>query len=111
MSTNKQRQELEDKIKVHYPELNPFALRTLLDLYFSEDGKVALDNIVKQDLKQQRKKKKATEKTPPPTEYITNVEVRPWDASGFEERIAEAREQVFKVIPENKSTVDVEETA
>lgn len=101
---NKQRTEMENNIMRDYPEINPFALRNLLDLYFSEDGKLALDNIVKETIKKERKHK-PTEKKPTVTEYISNIEVRKWEETDFEKRIAEAKEGVFKIIsPEEVET-------
>lgn len=98
MSNPKAREEMEARIVADYPELNPFVLRNLMDLYFSEDGKVALDNIVKEQVKREKKKPHVINKTSPPTEIITNVEVRRWEDSGLEERIAEERSKVFQII-------------
>lgn len=94
---NKQRTDMENNIMRDYPEINPFALRNLLDLYFSEDGKVALDNIVKETIKKERKQK-PTEKKATPKEFITNVEVRKWEDTDFEKRIAESKGEVFQII-------------
>lgn len=94
---NKQRTEMENNIMRDYPEINPFALRNLLDLYFSEDGKIALDGIVKETIKKERKQK-PTEKKPTPKEIITNVEVRKWEETDFEERIERAKGEVFQII-------------
>lgn len=93
---NKQREEMEANIIKDYPEMNPFVLRNLLDIYFSEDGKTRLDSIVKEQIKQDRKSK--PEKRPPPTEIITNVEVRPWETSGLPERIEEEKAKIFQII-------------
>jgi hypothetical protein len=97
---------MENNIMHDFPELNPFVLRNLLDLYFSEDGKVALDNIVKDQIKKERKKPNSVVKKPPPTEIITNVEVRKWEETDFEKRIEDAKSQVFKIIsPDDVETV------
>jgi len=102
----KQRDEMETKIMVDYPEINPFVLRNLLDLYFSEDGKVTLDNIVKDNIKRERKSKSVVKKEPV-KEIITNIEVRRWEDTDFEGRINKAKGEVFKII----STEEVEPVA
>jgi hypothetical protein len=99
MSINKQREEMESKIIRDYPDLNPFALRNLLDIYFAEDGKTRLDSIVKEQIKKDKKTK--TEKQPTSTEIITNVEVRSWETSGYPERIAEEKAKVFQIISQD----------
>ena len=105
MSNPKAREEMEVKIMKDYPELNPFALRNLLDLYFSEDGKTALDSIVKDQIKKERKKPHVPVKNPREKEIVTTMEVRKWEETDFEARINEAKEQVFKIIsPEEVET-------
>lgn len=93
----KQRNEMEQKIMADYPEINPFILRNLLDLYYSEDGKVVLDNLVKETIRRERKMKPAPKKQSP-NEIITNVEVRKWEETDFEERIEKAKGEVFQII-------------
>jgi len=93
----KARQEMEANIQRDYPELNPFILRNLMDIYFAEDGKSRLDAIVKNAVKKERKNPKQA-KQPPPTEYITNIEVRKWEDTDFDARIKVAKDSVFKII-------------
>lgn len=97
MSANPKRTEMENNIMRDYPEVNPFALRNLLDLYFSEDGKTALDTIVKDTIKKERKQKPQAKKETP-REIITTMEVRKWEETDFEERINKARGEVFQII-------------
>jgi len=55
--TAKQRQEYEQHIRADKPEINPWILKNLLDLYCSEGGKETLQALVKEDMKQTRKGK------------------------------------------------------
>ena len=98
MSAQKQREEMERNIMRDYPDLNPFALRNLLDIYFAEDGKTRLDSIVKDQLKQDKKRKTPEIKKPMPNEIITSIEVRPWETSGLPERIEAEKDKVFKIL-------------
>lgn len=93
------REEMEAAIVKDFPEINPFILKNLLDVYFAEGGKVALDAIVKEQIRRDRKnpaKKPAAPTTP--AEIITNVEVRRWEDTDYEQRIEEAKASVFKII-------------
>lgn len=88
----KQREEWEKEIKKDYPNINSWILKILLDTYCAENGKVTLDNIIKQDIKNQRKsKKQVLQKVEP--EIYHQATITQWDET-WEQKIKEYHEKV-----------------
>lgn len=86
--TEKQRIEWESEIKRDFPTINPWILKVLLDTYFAENGKVVIDQIVKN-----HKRKKDRFKVEPIPPEIVSGEIRDWTEEDdrkmkeFEEKI------------------------
>jgi len=57
MATAKQRSEWEAMILADRPDINPWVMKQLLDLYCAEGGKETLQALVKDDMKAARKGK------------------------------------------------------
>jgi hypothetical protein len=85
--SKKQRAEWEDEINRDHPELNPWALKMLLDMYCAEGGKSALDAIIKADAKSARKGK-PVQPVPRETDVLGSAFIRPWEESDLPERLA-----------------------
>ena len=75
--TAKQRQEWEDQILADKPDINPWILKNLLDLYCSEGGKEKLQELVKEDMKQVRKGKAPVKPSIP--SVVEGGSVSAWD--------------------------------
>jgi hypothetical protein len=89
----KQREEWEKEIKKDYPSINPWILKILLDAYCAEGGKVALDNIIKQDIKNNRKSKKQVSSLKPETDIHNQATITQWDET-WEQKVKEYHEKV-----------------
>ena len=77
MATNKQRNEWEAMILADRPDINPWILKNLLDLYCAEGGKDTLQTLVKEDMKNKRKGKEPVVPTRP--SVIDAVTVSEWN--------------------------------
>jgi hypothetical protein len=79
MATNKQRNEWEALILADRPDINPWVLKNLLDLYCAEGGKVELESLVKDDMKQVRKSKGKVPVVPTRPSVMDGITVSQWD--------------------------------
>ena len=86
MATNKQRSEWEAMILADRPDINPWVLKNLLDLYCAEGGKETLQTLVKDDMKMKRKGKEPVIPTRP--SVMDGVTVSQWDET-WEARVRE----------------------
>jgi len=91
MATTKQRSEWEAAILADRPDINPWILKNILDLYCSENGAATLQSLVKEDMKQARKgKAPVVPKTP---SVMDGVTVSEWGES-WEARAREIADKV-----------------
>jgi len=79
MATNKQRNEWEAMILADRPDINPWVLKNLLDLYCAEGGKETLQTLVKDDMKQVRKNHGKTPVTPARPSLVDGITVSEWN--------------------------------
>ena len=90
MATTKQRCEWEAMILADRPDINPWVLKNLLDLYCAEGGKETLQALVKDDIrscsKQSRKGKEQV--VPTRASVIDGGTVSQWDET-WEARVRE----------------------
>ncbi|HEY9704908.1 MAG TPA: hypothetical protein V6C58_20885 [Allocoleopsis sp.] len=91
--SKKQRDEWEYEIKKDYPSINPWILKILLDSYCAEGGKVNLDNIIKQDIKNQRKNKKTVSMKPSSEDIYHQATITQWDET-WEKKMKDFNEKV-----------------
>ena len=91
MATNKQRNEWEATILADRPDINPWILKNLLDVYCAEGGKETLQSLVKDDMKQARKGKTPIKPTMP--SVMDGVTVSEWNDS-WEARAREIADKV-----------------
>ena len=91
MSTTKQRNELEENIMADRPDINPWILKNLLDLYCAEGGKDVLQVLVKDDMKMRRKGKAPVKPSIP--SVMDGVTVSAWDDT-WEARSREIADKV-----------------
>jgi len=91
MSTTKQRNELEEHIMADRPDINPWVLKVLLDMYCAEGGKDVLQALVKDDMKMKRKGKAPVRPSIP--SVMDGVSVSAWDDT-WEARSREIADKV-----------------
>jgi hypothetical protein len=91
MATTKQRNEWEATILADRPEINPWVLKNILDLYCSENGKDTLQALVKEDMKLARKGK--TPVVPSRPSVMDGITVSEWNDS-WEARAREIADKV-----------------
>jgi hypothetical protein len=91
MATNKQRNEWEAMILADRPDINPWVLKNLLDLYCAEGGKGELESLVKEDMKKTRKGKVPV--VPPIPSVMDGITVSQWDDT-WEARSREIADKV-----------------
>ena len=93
MSTLKQRNELEATILADRPDINPWILKNLLDVFCAEGGKDTLQSLVKEDMKQARKNRNKNAIKPTIPIVMDGVTVSQWDET-WETRAREIAEKV-----------------
>jgi len=91
MATTKQRSEWEATILADRPDINPWVLKNILDLYCSEGGKETLNSLVKDDMKQVRKGKAPV--VPSRPSVMDGITVSEWNDS-WEARAREITDKV-----------------
>jgi ribosome recycling factor len=77
MATTKQRNEIEEHILADRPDINPWILKNLLDVYCAEGGKDVLQSLVKEDMKLARKGKAPVK--PVRASVMDGITVSAWD--------------------------------
>jgi len=77
MATTKQRNEWEALILADRPDINPWILKNVLDLYCAEGGKEALQSLVKEDMKLARKGKAPVKARTP--SVLDGITVSEWN--------------------------------
>ena len=91
MATNKQRNEWEAMILADRPDINPWVLKNIFDLYCAEGGKETLQSLVKDDMKQVRKGKAPVK--PTTASILDGITVSEWNDS-WEARSREIADKV-----------------
>ena len=96
MATNKQRSEWEAMIMADRPDINPWVLKNILDLYCAEGGKETLQTLVKDDMRfhaKQLKRKGKEPVVPSRPSVIDAITVSEWDET-WEKRSREIADKV-----------------
>jgi len=78
MATTKQRNDWEAMILADRPDINPWILKNLLDVYCAENGKETLQTLVKDDMKQARKSQGKVPVTPTKPSVVDGITVSEW---------------------------------
>lgn len=91
--SNKQRAEWEDELKRDYPNINTWILKILLDTYCAENGKCTIDQIVKNNIREERKKPQQKKAEVKKEMEVFQGEVTQWDET-WEKKVNEINERV-----------------